>query len=78
MIGVPDEEFGESVKAVVHPVDMTVAGPGLEAELIAWCRERLSRVKCPRSIDFDDALPRQENGKLYKRLLRDRYRAAGG
>lgn len=78
VIGVPDEEFGESVKAVVHPVDMTVAGPGLEAELIAWCRERLSRVKCPRSIDFDDALPRQENGKLYKRLLRDRYRAAGG
>ncbi len=63
---------------MVHPVDMAFPGPGLEAELIAWCREQLSLVKCPRSIDVDDALPRQENGKLYKHLLRVRYRASDG
>ena len=48
----------------------------LEAELMAYCRENLSPVKCPRSIDFDPALPRHETGKLYKRLLKDRYRPA--
>jgi long-chain acyl-CoA synthetase len=73
VIGVPNPEFGEEVKAVVHPVDMGSAGPDLEAELIGFCREKLSPVKCPRSVDFDDDLPRRENGKLYKRLLKDRY-----
>ncbi len=73
VFGVPNEEFGEEVKAVVQPVDMAEAGAALEAELIAYCRERLSAIKCPRSIDFDRALPRQDNGKLYKRVLRDRY-----
>ncbi len=73
VFGVPDEEFGESVKAVVQPLDMASAGPDLERELIAWCRERLSHIKCPRSIDFDAELPRHPTGKLYKRLLRDRY-----
>lgn len=73
VIGVPNEEFGEEVKAVVHPADMAAAGPDLEAALVAFCWENLSHVKCPRSVDFSDDLPRRENGKLYKRLLKDRY-----
>jgi acyl-CoA synthetase (AMP-forming)/AMP-acid ligase II len=73
VIGVPNEEFGEEVKAIVQALDPAEAGPELERELIAWCRERLSSVKCPRSVDFEEELPRSETGKLYKRLLRDRY-----
>jgi acyl-CoA synthetase (AMP-forming)/AMP-acid ligase II len=73
VFGVPNEEFGEEVKAVVQPVDMNQATPELAAELIAYCRARLADVKCPRSIDFDPELPRHPTGKLYKRLLRDRY-----
>lgn len=73
VFGVPDDEFGEQVKAVVQPRDMAEAGPELAAELIAWCRERLAAIKCPRSIDFEAELPRHPTGKLYKRLLRDRY-----
>lgn len=78
VIGVPNPEFGEEVKAVVHPTEMAEAGPALEAELIGYCRESLSAVKSPRSVDFTDDLPRRENGKLYKRLLRDRYWARHG
>jgi acyl-CoA synthetase (AMP-forming)/AMP-acid ligase II len=73
VIGVPNEDFGEEVKAVVQPANMTDAGPALEQELLAWCRERISAIKCPRSIDFEAELPRHPTGKLYKRLLRDRY-----
>ena len=73
VFGVPNEDFGEEVKAVVQPVDMAEAGPALEAELIAFCRTQLSPIKCPRSIDFEPELPRHPTGKLYKRLLRDRY-----
>ena len=73
VIGVPNAEFGEEVKAIVHPVNIAAAGPELEAALIAFCRESLSHVKCPRSVDFNDNLPRRENGKLYKRLLKDGY-----
>jgi acyl-CoA synthetase (AMP-forming)/AMP-acid ligase II len=73
VIGVPNEDFGEEVKAVVQPVDMADAGPELERELIEWCRERISALKCPRSVDFVDELPRHPTGKLYKRLLKDRY-----
>jgi long-chain acyl-CoA synthetase len=73
VLGVPDDEFGEAVKAVVQPRSMADAGPALQAELLAFCRQHLSSVKCPKSIDFDAELPRHPTGKLYKRLLRDRY-----
>jgi acyl-CoA synthetase (AMP-forming)/AMP-acid ligase II len=73
VIGVPDEDMGEAVKAVVQLADPRSAGEVREAELIAWCRDRLASYKCPRSVDFDPALPRDPSGKLYKRLLRDRY-----
>lgn len=73
VFGVPNDEFGEEVKAVVQPTDMALAGPELEAELIAYCRDRLAALKCPRSVDFQAELPRHENGKLYKRQLRDLY-----
>ncbi len=73
VIGVPNPDFGEEVKAVVQPTDPADAGPELEHELIAYCRQHLADVKCPRSVDFTDELPRHPTGKLYKRLLRDRY-----
>ncbi|GGO24457.1 acyl-CoA synthetase [Microbispora bryophytorum] len=73
VFGVPDPEMGEQVKAVVQPADPAGAGPALEAELIAYCRERLAHYKCPKSVDFRDELPRHPTGKLYKRLLRDEY-----
>ncbi|MCC6436595.1 MAG: AMP-binding protein [Acidimicrobiales bacterium] len=73
VIGVPNPDFGEEVKAVVQPVDWSEAGPELERELIAFCRSQLADVKCPRSVDFEQELPRHPTGKLYKRLLRDRY-----
>jgi long-chain acyl-CoA synthetase len=73
VFGIPSDEFGEEVKAVVQPIDMKDAGPALERELLELCRSKLSKIKCPRSIDFDPELPRHPTGKLYKRLLRDRY-----
>jgi long-chain acyl-CoA synthetase len=73
VIGVPNADFGEEVKAVIQPLDPAEATPQFAAELIAFCRASLSPVKCPRSVDFDLALPRLDNGKLYKRLIKDRY-----
>ena len=76
VIGVPNEDFGEEVKAVVQPVQMPAddaAAKALAQELIAYCREQLADVKCPRSVDFRDELPRHPTGKLYKRLLKDDY-----
>jgi long-chain acyl-CoA synthetase len=73
VFGVPNEDFGEEVKAVVQPIDMADAGPELEAELIAFCQSQLSKIKCPRSVDFETELPRHPTGKLFKRLLKDRY-----
>ncbi|MDM7956646.1 MAG: acyl-CoA synthetase [Blastomonas sp.] len=73
VIGVPDADMGEAVKAVVQPRNWQEAGDALANELIAFCRSRLADYKCPRSIDFEASLPRHETGKLYKRELRDRY-----
>ncbi|OBF35930.1 acyl-CoA synthetase [Mycobacterium sp. ACS1612] len=73
VIGVPNDEFGEEVKAVVQPADGVDAGPELAAELIAYCRAHLASYKCPRTVDFDSRLPRDPNGKLYKRRIRERY-----
>jgi long-chain acyl-CoA synthetase len=75
-IGVPDEEWGEAVKAVVEPASGVVGSDALAAELLEFCRERLAHFKCPRSLDFTDRLPREDTGKIYKRLLREQYRAA--
>jgi long-chain acyl-CoA synthetase len=68
VIGLPDEEWGESVLAVVE-----ARGPVDPDEVVAWCRERLAHYKCPRRVDVVDALPRDPNGKLLKRELRERY-----
>jgi long-chain acyl-CoA synthetase len=79
-IGIPDPEWGEQVLAVVELQPGTAGTPELAAELIEHCRSRLAHFKCPRRVEFTDELPRQDNGKIYKRLLRDRYRegALGG
>jgi long-chain acyl-CoA synthetase len=73
VFGVPNSDYGEEVKAVVQPMDMAQASDILEAELIDFCRQKLSSLKAPRSIDFSEELPRHPNGKLYKRLLKDKY-----
>lgn len=73
VFGVPDPDLGEQVKAVVQPAQWTDAGPELAQRLLAHCQSTLAPYKWPRSIDFARALPRQDNGKLYKKLLRDPY-----
>ncbi len=73
VIGVPNEDLGEEVKAVVQPADLASAGPDLARELIEYCRARLAHFKCPKTVDFVPDLPRSATGKLYKRLLRDAY-----
>ncbi len=73
VFGVPSDEFGEEVKAVVQPMDMAEAGDELADDLLAFARTQLSAIKIPKSIDFDPELPRHPTGKLYKRLLKDRY-----
>jgi long-chain acyl-CoA synthetase len=75
-IGVPDPEWGEAVKAVVQPAPGVETGAALAEELIAHCRAHLAHFKCPRSVDFATQLPREDTGKIYKRLLREQYRAA--
>jgi len=73
VIGVPNEDMGEEVKAVVQLMPGFEEGPETVEELMAYARERVAHYKAPRSIDFEEQLPRLPTGKLYKRLLRDRY-----
>lgn len=77
VIGVPNPEYGEEVKAIVQPVDWADAGDELAAELIAWCRSKISAVSCPRSIEFVPELPRLASGKLAKHELRRLYGTRG-
>ena len=81
VFGVPNDDFGEEVKAVVQPRVMPASDEETQAlagELIQFCRSQIADVKCPRSIDFRDELPRHPTGKLYKRLLKDEYWKAAG
>jgi acyl-CoA synthetase (AMP-forming)/AMP-acid ligase II len=76
VFGVPNDDFGEEVKAVVQPREMPAtreAADALSTELIAFARSQLADVKCPRTIDYRAELPRLPTGKLLKRLLRDEY-----
>ncbi|GIF22795.1 long-chain acyl-CoA synthetase [Actinoplanes tereljensis] len=73
VFGIPHEEWGEEIKAVVEPAPGVTAGSELSVELLAFLSGRLAKFKLPRSIDYTDELPRDPNGKLYKRLLRDPY-----
>jgi long-chain acyl-CoA synthetase len=73
VFGIPDEDWGEHVKAVIEPATDVQTGPALVEEILAFCRERLASFKIPKSIDFTVELPRDPNGKLYKRKLRDPY-----
>ena len=81
VFGIPNDDFGEEVKAVVQPREMPAdeaAAQSLAGELIQFCKSQIADVKCPRSIDFRDELPRHPTGKLYKRLLKDEYWKAAG
>jgi long-chain acyl-CoA synthetase len=73
VFGVPNDDLGEEVKAVVQLMPGVASGGDVEAELIAFCRGHLAHIKCPRSIDFETEFPRLPTGKLYKTALRDRY-----
>ncbi|MDJ0978331.1 MAG: acyl-CoA synthetase [Erythrobacter sp.] len=73
VIGAPDPDLGEKVVAVVQPMDMGAAGDAFEDELRAFLAPNLARMKMPKLFDFRPELPREANGKLYKRELRDEY-----
>jgi len=70
VFGVPDEKWGEAIKAVIQVKKGKTVSP---EEIINWCEEKLSRIKKPKSVDFMDELPRDINGKIYKRQIRDKY-----
>jgi acyl-CoA synthetase (AMP-forming)/AMP-acid ligase II len=73
VIGVPNDEFGEEVKAIVVPIIKQFDRQQLEGEILAYCRSHISAIKCPRSVDFVDQLPRSEAGKLLKRQIKAPY-----
>ncbi|MED5261202.1 MAG: acyl-CoA synthetase [Myxococcota bacterium] len=73
VFGIPNEDWGEEIKAVIEPAPGVEAGDDLTQDIMAFCQERLARFKQPRSIDYTHEMPRDPNGKLYKRKLRDPY-----
>jgi long-chain acyl-CoA synthetase len=73
VFGIPHEEWGEEIKAVVQPAEGVKPGPELTAELLDFLVARIAKFKVPRSVDYVAELPRDPNGKLYKRRLRDPY-----
>lgn len=73
VFGVPNPDWGEEIKAVVRPADGVTPSDELTTELLAFAAERLAKFKLPKTIDYVDELPRDPNGKLYKRKLRDPY-----
>ncbi|MDX2378715.1 MAG: AMP-binding protein [Acidimicrobiia bacterium] len=77
VFGVPNDDLGEEVKAAVQVMPDVTADESLTEELLEFCRHHLARQKVPRSIDYEDELPRLPTGKLYKRILRDRYWGEG-
>ncbi len=77
VFGVPNEDMGEEVKAVIEPMPGADPSPALAAELIAFAATKVARFMVPRSVDFVEELPRLPTGKLYKKALRDRYWPAG-
>jgi long-chain acyl-CoA synthetase len=72
-VGAPNDEWGEEVRAVVTLRDGYVRSDALEVELVAHCREHLAHYKCPKRVDFVEELPRHDTGKIYRRLVRERY-----
>jgi acyl-CoA synthetase (AMP-forming)/AMP-acid ligase II len=72
VVGIADPDLGRRVHALVQPADPREAGPELAADIVAYCRDRLAHYKCPRGVEFVDALPRTPTGKLLRRLLHDR------
>jgi fatty-acyl-CoA synthase len=78
VFGIPDKDLGQSVKAVVEMVDPSIASDETAATLMSWVQGHLAKYKCPRSISFEEHLPRTDAGKLYKQRLIDKYTAPGG
>jgi long-chain acyl-CoA synthetase len=73
VFGIPHEDWGEEVKAVVEPIPGALPGDALTDEILAWAKDKLAKYKTPKSIDYVAEMPRDPNGKLYKRKLRDPY-----
>ena len=73
VFGIPHDDWGEEIKAVIEPAEGVEPSDELAAEILEYCSTRLAKFKTPKSIDFTDAMPRDPNGKLYKRKLRDPY-----
>jgi len=73
VFGIPHEDWGEEVKAVIEPAEGVEANDELAQEILDFCSDKLARFKTPKTIDFTDEMPRDPNGKLYKRKLRDPY-----